>query len=492
MSQLSWNNLLNSDRRKPSSNQTLNEKRLEIERDYDRILFCAPIRRLADKTQVFPLEKNDSVRTRLTHSYEVSNLARGIGTRLAYDHSDLFQDYIVANNNNSDSLKRNLPSLLATIGLTHDLGNPPFGHQGERAMAGWFKQKIDDLILPDDTIDTTFEDFKKFDGNSQTLRLVTRLQILNDDYGLNLTYATLSALIKYPHPSSITKGKHGFFNSEDEIVKEIWEKTGLKEGQRHPLTYIMEACDDIAYSVIDAEDIVKKGLASFYDLIQHLETVGSECSLTQQLIKDVSKKTDDLIKTHTGLSPNERNDLSMQLFRVYAIRVLVNSVIEEFIKQHDTIMKEKDIFTNTLSDGLMSISSSQTLCRALKSFDKKWGYRNKSVLKLELEGNFYINKVMDMLWQGIHGHYHGNLSLDKNKNFKNNTPFGKYIYERISENYRRIYESQVTKILGQKDQNKVPEQLLYAEFQLLADAVSGMTDRYLVSLYSELIALNKE
>ncbi|MFS3860299.1 HD domain-containing protein [Proteus mirabilis] len=120
------------------------ETRYELERDFDRILFCAPIRRLADKTQVFPLEKNDSVRTRLTHSYEVSNLARSIGTKLAYnDEIDIFDDY---KKNGGDNLKRNLPAILAAIGLAHDLGNPPFGHRGEKAMSLWFRNKYNEII----------------------------------------------------------------------------------------------------------------------------------------------------------------------------------------------------------------------------------------------------------------------------------------------------------------------------------------------------------
>ncbi len=259
---LSWDNLLNPIRRKTlygaDESMRTGIGRKELERDYDRILFAAPTRRLADKTQVFPMEQNDSVRTRLTHSHEVSNLARSIGVRIAFDHAEK----VFGEDSEKLEVKRNIPSLLAAVGLAHDLGNPPFGHQGEIAIQQWFKEHpFEDKVAVD---------FLEFDGNAQTFRLLTRLQILNDKFGLNLTVATLAALIKYPSIyGSQDKGgfkKYGIFNSEACIVKEIWDKTGLKAGIRHPLAYVMEACDDIAYSIIDAEDTVKKGYASFYDL----------------------------------------------------------------------------------------------------------------------------------------------------------------------------------------------------------------------------------
>ena len=260
--QLNWHKLLCSERRKdnhdkPESMET-GIGREEIERDYDRILFSAPTRRLADKTQVFPMETNDSVRNRLTHSHEVSNLARSIGVRLVFN----YRDQVWGNTADELTVERTVPALLAAIGLAHDLGNPPFGHQGEKSIGQWFQKR-----------GLGGADFKRFDGNCQTFRLLTKLQILNDDYGLDLTYATLAGMMKYPVFSS-TKchqyNKFGLFKSEGEIARDVWKHTGLDEGIRHPMAYIMEACDDIAYSVIDAEDTVKKDYASFYDLIDHL------------------------------------------------------------------------------------------------------------------------------------------------------------------------------------------------------------------------------
>ena len=244
---LTWDKLLTPTRRKTMHGGSeaigTGVGREEVERDYDRILFAAPTRRLADKTQVFPQDPNDSVRTRLTHSHEVSNLARSIGVRLAYEHrQEVF-------GRDADELKveRTVPALLAAAGLAHDLGNPPFGHQGELSMKHWCSSHTSGM--------DNAKDFNDFDGNCQTFRLLSRLQILNDSYGLNLTCATLATLMKYPVFSKdcLRFKKFGLFETERDVAQDVWQETGLGEGVRHPLAYVMEACDDIAYSVIDAE-----------------------------------------------------------------------------------------------------------------------------------------------------------------------------------------------------------------------------------------------
>ncbi|MDJ3784603.1 dNTP triphosphohydrolase [Salmonella enterica] len=463
-----WNDLLNSNRRKPKnekkeSSQDTSKGRQQIERDYDRILFAAPTRRLADKTQVFPLDKNDSVRTRLTHSHEVANLSRGIGMRLAFElEDDVFKDV-----SEDICLKRDVPALLAAIGLVHDMSNPPFGHQGEKAMSEWFTKNLPEHS--DNYKDKIYGDFRHFDGNSQTLRLVTKLQILNDTYGLNLTYATLASMIKYPRSSESDSSlwkKHGFFLSEKDVVQDIWNNTGLSEGVRHPFTYIMEACDDIAYSVLDAEDIIKKGFASFHDLIDFIQSnqFCKEDDVAKRVIENCKKIHADYAQQK--LSPAELNDMSMQMFRVYAIAELVDAVVIAFKDNINEFLND----TCEIKD-LISCSSGKNLCQALKKFDSSRGYQHRSVLKLELEGSNYIKGLMDMLWLGIKGRATGDTQYD--------TPFGRYVYGRISENYRRIFEQE----------NSLPA--CYKEAQLLADAISGMTDSYLIALHDELRALHQ-
>lgn len=452
---LDWNILLNHSRRKelagPSSSMGTAGSRTEIERDYDRILFATPTRRLADKTQVFPMEEHDSVRTRLTHSHEVSNLARSIGVRLAFD----YPEQVFGPQHERLHVKRNVPSLLAAVGLAHDLGNPPFGHQGEVAIQQWFRQ-----VFKEQEIEA---DFLEFDGNAQTFRLLTRLQVLNDQFGLNLTVATLAALIKYP--STFGSGekygfkKHGVFNSEVEIITEVWEHTGLQAGIRHPLAYVMEACDDIAYSIIDAEDTVKKGYASFYDLMDFLESAAADDEVIKEVVGVARNKNKEF--KDAKLSSRELNDISMQMFRVKAIAKMVEAATNTFV------VNVKNMMSGTLAPGFELIKNSEcsNLCQAVKTFDRTHGFQNMDVLRLELEGNNYIKSMMNYIWRAI------DAEGDENK------PFERYVFGAISENYRRVYQ----------DTRKTR----YDKSQLLCDVISGMTESYLIKKHDEFDALEK-
>ncbi|MER2490524.1 deoxyguanosinetriphosphate triphosphohydrolase family protein [Catenovulum sediminis] len=453
---LNWNQLLNGQRRKDKhglgSTVLSANGRIELERDYDRILFATPTRRMGDKTQVFPLERNDSVRNRLTHSHEVSSLARSIGIRLAFDYRrEIFGD------DSDPNLERCVPALLAAIGLAHDLGNPPFGHQGEKAIQNWFRHNEEKVFGSKNHIDS--RDFINFDGNAQTFRLVTRLQILNDSYGLNLTYATLASMIKYPVSSIEAKGlgwkKAGYFLSEQQIIEDVWQQTGLSQGIRHPFTYIMEACDDIAYTILDAEDIVKKDIASFSDIVDHLTHMNPDDDVTLSVLNGAKAKNKEF--KNAGLSPKELNDVSMQMFRVYAISAMVSAILETLVADIKDIMQG----ASKANYNLLEHSKAADFCKAMREFDYIHGYRHKSVLELELRGNNYISGIMDMLWQGIAGE----------------GLFSQYAFNRISENYRRIYQD------SEMSEN-------YRKAQLLADAVSGMTDSYLIYLHDELKALN--
>lgn len=449
---LDWKKLLDQVRPREvagsMTNMDTGTGRTEMERDYDRILFSAPTRRLADKTQVFPMEDHDSVRTRLTHSHEVSNLARGIGVRLAFEYAD----DVFGSLHEELQVKRNVPACLAAIGLAHDLGNPPFGHQGELAIRQWFSSVVDSKDEQND--------FQSFDGNAQTFRLLTRLQILNDQHGLNLTFGTLAALLKYPsvYGSKNMGGykKSGVFKSEEEIARIVWQRTGLEEGQRHPFAYIMEACDDIAYSVVDTEDVVKKGYASYYDLINFLKAEGQGDPVISKVVTKAQEKHDEY--RSEKLSPKELNDISMQMFRVKAISELIDSATKVFVDISDQIMNE------TISEGFELIDNSPgaMLCTVLQDFAFKMGFRHREVLKLELQGHNYIQGMMAYLWGAVQSEE----SEEK--------PFERYVFGEISENYRRVFYSTT----GNANQ-------LYHKCQLVADAISGMTESYLVRKYHE-------
>ena len=455
---LEWKQLLNPVRRKalhgPTESMNTGVGRQELERDYDRILFCTPTRRLADKTQVFPMEENAAIRNRLTHSHEVSNLARSIGVRIAFDNAN----EVFGGEHEELQVRRNVPALLAAVGLAHDLGNPPFGHQGEVAMREWFSEKLDSNIEPHNPNIEPHKDFLCFDGNPQTFRLLTRLQVLNDEFGLNLTVATLAALMKYPsfHDSKEHGGfkKFGIFESERSIASEVWKETGLQEGLRHPFAYIMEACDDIAYSVIDAEDTVKKGYASFYDLMDFLESASGADEAIKETVRESRKKNAEFKKER--LSSRELNDISMQMFRVKAISLMVVAATKVFVSNVEEMLSSK----TPSGFELIRYSGCATLCDTLKRFDRRHGFQHSDVLRLELEGNNYIKGIMNLLWDAI------------SKPEEKRDAYERYAYGRISENYRRVYES-----------SKRTE---YDSQRLLCDAVSGMTEPYLIKTYREL------
>jgi dGTPase len=510
---LDWARLL-SDARLPSRSQFPEEaepewlvnSRIEAERDFDRILFATPTRRLGDKTQVFPLEKNDSVRTRLTHSHEVANLARSIGTHLV--NSPLGEQIVheaseTLGNGSDPHVRRAIPAILAAAGLAHDLGNPPFGHSGEEAIRSWIVRNDPEIFSVSERQKTRLgddgrsriiqdlerlttphrEDFRKFEGNAQTLRTLTRLQVVKDDRGLNLTFGVLTALMKYTVGSDkvipksgnkngpVSAKKVGFFSSEAELVKKIRGESGLESHIRHPLTHIMEACDDIAYLIVDAEDAVKKQIVSFHDLMAWLDSRQSqeEDQLTGWVLKTARRGVADA--RAAKLPPAEVNDVSMQIFRSNAINAMVSAVIREFEARYDEIM------TTGLGESLINLSIANRFATNMKEFDSQHAYKHRRVLEIELGGFNTIQVLMDLLWRGI---------VEREKfeevNSPRTSPFARYAYGRISENYRRVFEGRLPS--GIHAAADLP--IRYRELQLLTDMVSGMTDQFAIDLQREL------
>ncbi len=282
---MNWNKLLSNERLRRSDTTDI---RNEFESDYGRIIYSPALRRMHDKTQVFPLTTDDNIHSRLTHSNEVMSLGYTFGLKLS--KSELIQK---KTGKSELELLRILPVLLQNVCLVHDIGNAPFGHFGETIVSDYFKNLDKDTKHPFYTLDPHQKrDFINYDGNAQGLRVLTKLQYLDNPFGLNLTYATLASYLKYPNFDRIyseetaelrtqgktakikyiEKSKHGVFASEKDYFELIIEECGLQKEDRylrHPLCYLMEAADSIAYICMDMEDGFNKGLFDI-DYIKHL------------------------------------------------------------------------------------------------------------------------------------------------------------------------------------------------------------------------------
>lgn len=448
------------------------DHRKPAERDYDRILFSAPVRRLADKTQVFPLEKNDSIRTRLTHSHEVSNLCRSLTTQiLRADGGSTF-----------GAASDVAPTVAATVGLAHDLGNPPFGHQGEEAIRRWFKDN-GRRVWPEEFAlsEAQKNDFSAWEGNAQTFRLLTRLQITNGQFGLDLTTGTLAALMKYtvasdevkktPHPSA---KKFGFFQADKERAEMVFAGAGLAKGARHPVASIMEACDDIAYSVIDVEDAIKKRLVSINDVLVCIRSSDSKYGPLADSIEARVKELRD-----AGRPPHEVNDVGAQYYRTYAISLMVIEARKAFLNNKARILD------GTFDKNLVAASEAGVLCGALKKFALEHAYKSPSVKEIELRGDQYIRHLLSQIWRAID---ECSLGGDKFESVraalksKDTTPFGELVFSYVSSNYKNCFFEGLVSC--------EPGEVRYRQLLLLTDMVSGMTDQYAKSLSEHFERLN--
>ncbi|MDB5693566.1 MAG: Deoxyguanosinetriphosphate triphosphohydrolase-like protein [Alphaproteobacteria bacterium] len=436
------------------------DHRIPQQHDYDRLLFSTPVRRLADKTQVFPLDPSDAVRTRLTHSHEVANLARSMGNRLLGSGSTL-QD--------ADKPGR-VAHILATIGLAHDLGNPPFGHQGETAIGHWFHQHMH--VFADaagDVPERLYPEFTAFEGNAQTLRILTRLQVSAGNVGLDLTAGTLSALMKYTvscdqrAPSSAATKKYGYFEAEHDVVKWVREHTGIAPGERHPLTWIMEAADDIAYSILDIEDAIKKGIISPDDVLSiisgHLDT--SYDALKGSIQADFEKISRD----HRSIG--EIREIKSSYVRTNLIRNLIGYAVREFEENWGAIE------ARTHSVPLLQKCG---LCKLLKDTAFQYVFSSTPVRRVEAEGAIAIEGLMTFFWDAIRSREDaGDLKSGRE------SAAAAYGWSLISDNYRQVA---IREHYQDRDGTALP--MRYRELRLLTDMISGMTDGFARSLYKDL------
>lgn len=440
-----------------------------FQQDYDRLLFSTPVRRLADKTQVWPMDENDGVRTRLTHSHEVANLARSIGTRAFMGARERFRDGA----GEPVGLGETIQPMLLAIGLGHDLGNPPFGHQGEAAIGRWFQRRAAWIFthtkegcaeLPQPVPEALRPEFTEFDGNPQSLRLLTKLQTHIDGIGLDLSAATLAAGLKYPvHISNRDKNralakKCGYFESECDVVDWIRDATGLLEGQRHPLTWIMEACDDIAYSVLDVDDLLKKGMMSPDDVLVILRRkIGQHSTVTEIASRFAVVEAKDLV-------PEIQRDIKIQYLRALLIKELIGHASKAFVAHSEAI------FEYHHEKALMDDSP---LCEELKTVAQQNAFAHPAVLRAEAQGAAAVDDLMTALWEAI-----SDRKDQPNLRSKRRSARAKYVFSLISPNY--IEQA----VISSKLEGPASGQR-YRELRLLTDMVSGMTDSFAMKFWKD-------
>ncbi len=446
---MEWSRLLSCRRAGPSDFP--DGDTTEFEKDLSRVVFSTPVRRLQDKTHVFPLEPHDSVRTRLTHSLEVSSVARDLSQAAIRRMGDRIpQEYAHA-----------ISTIAACSALLHDVGNPPFGHAGERAIQDWFAEKLSsDLDFEGLFIEKTnwlppAQDFLQFDGNAQMMRLAGRLQVLSEHNGLNLTFGTLSAACKYvvaardTVPQRHEFSKPGFFETERELVELIQEETGTGVA-RNPITYLVEAADDIVNVCIDLEDGIRKRIFRWDEMVDELESGGASgegLALKQQA------------ETLTGRSGFTADDAFAQAFRARLMARLIPAVLSEFQRSYDAIMN------GDYSYELVRRSDAAVLYNACKAVVKRRIFSSAEVLRLEIMGRRVIHDMLDLYWEGV------SLVHRDEKGFSSK------LYSLLSDNYRQAYEQDLARHYPTLDGETKKH---YLRLRLVCDQVAGMTDAYAV------------
>ena len=387
---MNWEQLL-SLRRFGDENKRLrkeqDETRVGFEVDYDRIIFSSEFRSLQDKTQVVPLSKTDFVHTRLTHSLEVSVVGRSLGRQVGklllekHPHLENVHGYKI----------NDFGAIVAAAALAHDIGNPPFGHSGEKAIGAYFKNG-NGAQFKSELTDKEYQDLCDFEGNANGFKILTESRAGRIG-GLRLSYATLGAFMKYPKESlpkkptnHIVDKKYGFFQSEKEMFAAVASDLGLiKRSEtdlsynRHPLAYLVEAADDICYTIIDFEDGINLGLIE-------------EDYALEYLIKLVKGRI--ITKNYNALQTTEDR---VSYLRALAISTLIDEAASIFMKN------ETDILEGKFETALLDVSQYKAQITDIINLSIKKVYRSKEVINKEIAGYEILNQLLNA---------YGNLALN--------------------------------------------------------------------------------
>lgn len=395
---MNWEQLL-SLKRFGDTNKRLrkeqDETRLGFEVDYDRIIFSSEFRSLQDKTQVIPLSQTDFVHTRLTHSLEVSVVGRTLG-RLAgkrliekYPHLQNIHGY----------QPNDFGAIVATAALAHDIGNPPFGHSGEKAIGEFFKTGAG-KIFKSELSDKEYQDLCDFEGNANGFNILTESRIGREG-GLRLSYSTLGAFTKYPKESlpkkpttHIADKKYGFFQADKTAFEDVANELGLiKRGAkgdasyaRHPLTFLVEAADDICYTIIDFEDGINLGLIQEEFALEYLIN----------LVRD-SIQTN---KYHQLSTTQDR----ISYLRALAINTLIHEAVSVFIENEEAILNDQ------FKIALLDKSKYEAQIKDIISISVKNVYQSKEVIEKEIMGYRVLNTLLETYVSAVNNAYNGTAS----------------------------------------------------------------------------------
>ena len=433
---MNWNQLLSTKRTGQEDRvYTTQHQRTQFQRDYDRLIFSSPFRRLQDKTQVFPLPGSVFVHNRLTHSLEVASVGRSLGHNIA--------DFLGDEKSIENELLNEIGSIVATACLAHDMGNPPFGHSGESALSHYFKegegQKYQDQMSK-----AEWNDLIEFEGNANAFRILTHQFNGRRKGGFGLTYSSVASILKYPYASGTDKKKYGYFQSENEMFQCVVMELGLTENEpgvfcRHPLVYLVEAADDICYQVMDVEDAHK---------LKILDTQQTKDILLAYLADDEDKATRDKINEVS----KEVTDINEQIafIRASVIGKLVGRCTRVFKDNYDAIMEGK--FSGSLIKHLEGKTKEAADNCAKISF--KNIYRHQSVVEIEISGFKILGSLLHEFSKAVlnPGDKYSEMLL----------PF-------IPEQYKVEKEASV-----------------YQKLQSVLDFISGMTDVYALDLYRKI------
>ncbi len=475
MPELSWDKLLSPKRSREFVRVNSDDVRSEFRKDYHRIIGSASFRRLQDKTQVFPLDRGDFVRTRLTHSLEVSSFAGSLGDTVFRRLQQTGYAEITA------EVREACCDILECAGLVHDIGNPPFGHFGEYTIREWFGTHLSELSYLGKPVDSLLSDRMKgdllnFEGNAQALRVLTKLHYLIDEHGMNLTYGLLNTIIKYPVTSlginknsgNIKDKKMGYYLTEDALYRDIVSATGAVDC-RYPLTFLLEAADDIAYKTADIEDAVKKGMISYQQLLDelHSERFTSRCeSKAQREMLELA--ADKLIHCREkaeakGMPSPEEN--AVQNWIVAMQGKMIYAASDAFVDNYAAIMN------GCMTNELLAVSPVAVLAYALSDIAYRYAFQSKEILKIELA----VGNMMDFLMERLTG---AALRFE--------TPQQRITDSKmisvISENYLKICRMEC--------EGRSEAEQAYHRLMLVTDYICGMTDGFARELYREIAGIS--